>query len=148
MAKRQYQTRLPDDTADQVDEYADRRNINRSEAVRRLVTEGVEQIQPDQTPKHISRWQARAGWMKNRAWQSLWIAGLSAIATIFLLLYSSLVIGVFEQPPYLDFAFALTLLLTLSGVALFGLLLLGAGVIYTKTGSEWKSALQPTNEVK
>jgi hypothetical protein len=42
MAKKRYQTRLPADQAEQVDEYIEQRQISEAEGVRRLVLAGLE----------------------------------------------------------------------------------------------------------
>lgn len=42
MAREKYQTRLPEDTAGDVDEYIKERGISQSEGVRRLVETGLE----------------------------------------------------------------------------------------------------------
>lgn len=41
MPKKKYQTRLPADTAEDVDEYRDEHEISQAEAVRRLVSAGL-----------------------------------------------------------------------------------------------------------
>lgn len=48
MARKKYQTRLPADTADEVDEFIDERDISQAEGIRRLVQSGLEaQDEPD-----------------------------------------------------------------------------------------------------
>lgn len=42
MAREKYQTRLPADTAEKVDEYRDEADISQAEAVRRLIEAGLE----------------------------------------------------------------------------------------------------------
>ena len=42
MPREKYQTRLPADTGEQVDEYIDEHEISQSEAIRRLVEAGLE----------------------------------------------------------------------------------------------------------
>lgn len=42
MAREKYQTRLPADTAEQVNDYIEDREISQSEAIRRLVETGLE----------------------------------------------------------------------------------------------------------
>jgi len=42
MAQTKYQTRLPADTAEQVNDYIEDREISQSEAIRRLVETGLE----------------------------------------------------------------------------------------------------------
>jgi len=49
MARKKYQTRLPADTADEVDEFIDEREITQAEGIRRLVESGLEaQDEPDE----------------------------------------------------------------------------------------------------
>jgi len=47
MGKKQYHTRLDDDTAQWVDEFREERDITQAEAVRRLVRAGQQEYQPD-----------------------------------------------------------------------------------------------------
>jgi hypothetical protein len=47
MGKKQFHTRLDDDTAQWVDEFKDERDITQAEAVRRLVRAGQEELQLD-----------------------------------------------------------------------------------------------------
>ena len=42
MAREKYQTRLPADMAEKVDEYRDKNDISQAEAVRRLIQSGLE----------------------------------------------------------------------------------------------------------
>jgi hypothetical protein len=57
MAREKYQTRLPADMAEKVDEYKDENDISQAEAVRRLVESGLEaQNEPDdETDDEIER---------------------------------------------------------------------------------------------
>ena len=49
MARKKYQTRLPADTADEVDEFIDEREISQAEGIRRLVESGLDaQDEPDE----------------------------------------------------------------------------------------------------
>ena len=48
MPREKYQTRLPADTAAEVDDYIDEHDVSQSEAIRRLVESGLEaQDEPD-----------------------------------------------------------------------------------------------------
>jgi len=42
MPQKKYQTRLPDDDAERVDEFVENRDISQAEAVRRLIRAGLE----------------------------------------------------------------------------------------------------------
>ena len=49
MPREKYQTRLPADTAAEVDDYIDEHDVSQSEAIRRLVESGLEtQDEPDE----------------------------------------------------------------------------------------------------
>lgn len=55
MAQELYNTRLPSDTAQRVDEYMEEHDISKSEAVRRLVSAGLERVDECDQP-HMEMW--------------------------------------------------------------------------------------------
>jgi hypothetical protein len=147
----QFQTRLPEDRAEVVERYADKQNISKAEAVRRLIYAGLGEIveddnsqdnqdtedSEDEPDRGAGWWGAAAVRARQSGSQAVQLASITAAATLGVLFAIAFWALLGTVPALLSDAMLVGSTLAIILFVAAGLLYAAASVAYTAQEVDW-----------